>query len=155
MKKSEFDSYNIKYFDDTSIKKVSKKYSRKNEFRYLWAYLSPQYCKMKIKIKADNTFYKEIGNYIYNYELFLLIDKCCIEDSEEDLSILASAKTILKILIDNYWDLDEVCISSLDYEWIICINHNFEIFLVGNKIINYFNSIIKNERIADCIILFE
>lgn len=41
MKKSEFDSYNIKYFDDTSIKKVSMKYSRKNEFRYLWAYLSP------------------------------------------------------------------------------------------------------------------
>ena len=57
MKKSEFDSYNIKYIDDTSIKKVSKKYSRKNEFRYLWAYLSLQYCKRKIKIKADNTFY--------------------------------------------------------------------------------------------------
>ena len=155
MKKSDLDSYNIKYCDKDSLNKMCIKYSNKNKFRYLWSDLKNQYSKRIIKIKASNIFYKEVEKYCKNYKIYLFIDRCCIEDCNEDLAIIASSNTVLKILIDNYWDLDEICISSLSYEWVIWINHNFEVFFVGDKIIDFYEYIIKIDKIRDSIILFE
>ena len=71
MKKSDLDSYNIKYCDKDSLNKMCIKYSNKNKFRYLWSDLKNQYSKRIIKIKASNIFYKEVEKYCKNYKILL------------------------------------------------------------------------------------
>ena len=79
-------------------------------------------------------------------KVYFIINKNCIDDATEEIVILTDSESVLQILREYYWELDEVCILDENFSWAIAINHNFEIFYLGRKIVDYFAEInLKND----------
>ncbi len=133
------------------ISLVVEKYTDSEEFKYIWSRLKAEYINNKIKIVASNEYYLSIENLIINKKIYMIIDKRCLME-KNNVVICDDSKKIIKLLIENYWELDEVCIVSEDYDWIILINHMYEIFFVGKDICDFFAKLNENESVKKNII---
>ena len=120
-----------------------------SNIHYLWGKLH-NIEHLKIRIKADDGFYKIIKKHIkIEGELYFLIDKECFNGEAEHQLIYTKGSEILDLLEENYWELDEVYIFDKNYDWIISINHIFEILFVGKRLSNFvgrINSIIEAKK---------
>ncbi|MDE5779513.1 MAG: hypothetical protein K2I10_13595, partial [Lachnospiraceae bacterium] len=49
------------------------------------------------------------------------------------------------ILKKYYWELDEIYIVSIKYDWLISVNHMFEFNFIGDGLIKSVKSILSNQ----------
>ncbi|MBD5160069.1 MAG: hypothetical protein HDT23_07510 [Ruminococcus sp.] len=101
---------------------------------YLWSnYKSDNFIAQK-KISCDKDIYIQTLNNVLIFEdMFLIIDKTCINNLKNDIVFELSKPEILKIMYEFYWNLDEIYISDLNFNCFVSVNHNFEISLYGDK----------------------
>ena len=147
MKKEELLNYNVKIISNgqETLSNILKQYTSTEQLQYCWAHLDKKQEIYKVKIKADDEYYKSLKSVVDDIEVQMAISRTCMEDAEEDLLLVANSKVILEMLIENYWDLDEVCIFSEKKNWFLVINHVFEIFFVGEELVSCFK-ILNDER---------
>lgn len=110
-----------------------KQFTLAEDLHYSWGNFKSGH-RIKIKIKPNSDFYQIIEKIFCKDEVLILaIDKMCID--ENNRLFYLKANNLFKLLKEYYWELDEIYISNCDMDWLISINHVFEIYIVGEKII--------------------
>ncbi|MBQ3783296.1 MAG: hypothetical protein II838_07635 [Lachnospiraceae bacterium] len=148
MKLKDLDNFVVSVLCDGKriINKLLELYTDTKDFNYFWGYIKADTIHNTVKIKADDVYYSEVQKYIRCQKVYFIINKNCIDDATEEIVILTDSESVLQILREYYWELDEVCILDENFSWAIAINHNFEIFYLGRKIVDYFAEInLKND----------
>ena len=127
------------------------KYSRKRELHYCWDSFRPLH-RLELKIKPTNEFYKILWNEILETKrlVFLAIDADCLQGG--DKLILIEIEKLHLILEKYYWELDEIYICDLKFEWLVAINHMFEFNFLGDGMIEFITNLMKDEKLDSCII---
>ncbi len=59
---------------------------------------------------------------------------------------------MLLILKKYYWELDEIYIASIKYDWLISVNHMFEFNFIGDGLIKCVKEEILSNQIQSLII---
>ena len=137
------------------INDILNSYSFSDDLHYLWSKIKKNKTVLIIKIKADDNFYRLFANYVNKKnKYYFLIDKICLEKDTEHQLIYTTGKEIMEILIENYWDLDEVYFFDYKKDWLIAINHNFEIYCVGDEIIKLLSQINEIPQVNQYIIKY-
>ncbi len=128
------------------INLILEKYSDEKTLHYMWSGFENN---ITIKIKADNGFYKKYLYYLLEEieNIHLLIDKECISNSSEHILCTANAENISKALIKYYWELDEIYLFDSTFEWLISVNHNFEVKFAGNIFYQKLKKCLNDENI--------
>ena len=84
--------------------------------------------------------------------MYVVIDRECIDGAEDEVVISTGSKEILRVLYTNYWDLDEIYIIDVNWNYLICVNHVFDIYFVGESLCNFFEKVNKISSINKYII---
>lgn len=112
---------------------IPAKYSKIDGLHYCWSHFEP-YHRLELKIKPTNEFYLKMEESLFHAHdmLFLAIDADCIM---ENRLMLIEAEKLFSILKKYYWELDEIYIVGMKYNWLISVNHIFEFNLIGEELI--------------------
>ena len=134
------------------IDSIRLKYSEKTELHYCWDSFKTLH-RLKLKIKPTNQFYNIIWNKISNKHLpvLLVIDGTCLQGKER--LILIELEKLYGILEKYYWELDEIYICDLNFDWLISINHMFEFSFIGDNIIEFIQEVMEEEN-RSCVICY-
>ncbi len=113
---------------------ISSIYTKKKNLHYCWENFR-QFHRLKLKIRPTNDFYKENWKNIFRTQqhVFFAVDAECLQ-GENKLMLIESDK-LGKILERFYWELDEIYICSVKFDWLISVNHMFEFNFIGDELI--------------------
>lgn len=104
------------------------------KLHYLWSNYKSNSFIIQKKISCNpNLYIKTLNNIIVFNNMYLIIDKVCFSDYDNDLVVKLSKAEIIELLYEFYWELDEIYIFDMDCSVFISLNHNFELSLYGNK----------------------
>lgn len=132
------------------IELILIKFSKANNLHYCWSYFKPCH-RLELKIKPNNEFYLEIEESLFSTKqmVFFAIDAMCIT---ENRLILIESRKLFQILKKYYWELDEIYIASIKFDWLISVNHMFEFNFIGDELIKCVKEGILKKQIQSLII---
>ncbi len=105
-----------------------------DNLHYLWSNYKSDSFIVRKKISCDPDIYiKTLAETIVFNDVYFIIDKVCLSDSDDHLVFRLSKSALLELLHEFYWEFDEIYISDTECSMIISLNHNFELSLFGDK----------------------
>jgi len=110
------------------------KFSNLTSLHYFWTDLKINDKVIIAKLKPDDDFYKnhinDIISIVSGNIIILSIDTdCSVNNTNDELMIKTEKDSLINLLIEYYWELDEIIIFDTLMNWFICVNHNFEIII--------------------------
>ena len=126
------------------------KYSKTNELHYCWSHFEPCH-RLELKIRPTNEFYLKMEENLFDTEdmVFFAIDADCIM---ENRLMLIEVRKLLLILKKYYWELDEIYIAGIKYDWLMSVNHMFEFNFIGDGLIKCVKEGILSNQMQSLII---
>lgn len=126
------------------IDSIPLKYSNKTELHYCWDSFKPLH-RLQLKVKPTNQFYNVIWDKIRDRHLqvLLAIDADCLQGEAQLIGI--DLEKLFALLDKYYWELDEIYICDLNFDWLISLNHMFEINILGDTLIDFVQEVMQDE----------
>lgn len=82
--------------------------------------------------------------------MYFIIDKVCFSDFNDNLVVKLSKAELVELLYEFYWELDEIYIFDIDFNFFISLNHNFELSLYGNKRLDLCKKTVEKIETSSC-----
>ena len=122
-----------------------------DKLHYLWSNYKSNSFIIQKKISCNLDLYiKTLHNVIIFNDMYFIIDKVCFSDFNDNLVMKLSKAELVELLYEFYWELDEIYIFDIDFNFFISLNHNFELSLYGNKRLDLCKKTVEKIETSSC-----
>lgn len=73
-----------------------------------------------------------LGDILNKDAYYLIVDDCCLQGLEKHLCLLLKTSELISTISEFHWELYEIYIIDISFEWFISFNHVSEVMLYGD-----------------------